>query len=209
MAWMRAKIWPTRPGDKAAVGSSSSSSFGPRHQRTGEGELLALAAGKRARPHAAAIRQCGEPLEHLGDPRRPVGDAFDHAQVVQHRAGRRTRWRPAARSRCRSPGGPRARVASGRRPSNTRVPRQRGTRPISALISVDLPAPFVPATVTISPCSTCSVDPAEDVHLAVAAGQVERSRAGSCGPADIGVLHRRVGEHVGRGDRTRSAGRDP
>jgi hypothetical protein len=45
------------------------------------------------------------------------------------------------------------------------VPRTRiapecvGTRPAMALISVDLPAPFGPSTVTISPVFTCRLMP--------------------------------------------------
>ncbi len=61
---------PTRFGESAAVGSSSSMQLRAGHQRAGEGELLALAAGQQARAHVAARGQRGEPLEHVRDARR-------------------------------------------------------------------------------------------------------------------------------------------
>ncbi len=45
------------------------------------------------------------------------------------------------------------------RPSNTMAPFVASTRPAIDLTSVDLPAPFVPSSATISPSSTSKFTP--------------------------------------------------
>src|SRR3989344_2957776 len=71
------------------------------------------------------------------------------------------------------------------RPPRWMVPATRGSKPSSAFTSVDLPAPLVPAMVTISPGAT--------------ARSIARSAAGclrrSYHPSHIGFLHTRVVQH--------------
>ena len=60
---------------------------------------------------------------------------------------------------------------------------QAGTRPQTMLLSVDLPAPLLPSSATISPGCTCQVDAAQHLDAAVAAAQVaDLQQCASCHP---------------------------
>ena len=69
-----------------SVGSSRISSFGPRRQRAGDGQLLLLAAGEIAAAAVDHLLEHREQLEQLGRHRRAAGLVGQaHAQVLVHR----------------------------------------------------------------------------------------------------------------------------
>ena len=59
-----------------------------------------------------------------------------------------------------------------RAPASTISPCRAGSRPASVLISVDLPEPFGPMTVTIARSSSAEIDAFQDVAFAVAGVQL-------------------------------------
>ncbi len=66
------------------------------------------------------------------------------------------------------------------RPSSTMAPRSASTTPLIALNSVDLPAPFVPSSATISPSLQFEVDVAQHRSLAVAGLDAADEQQGAC-----------------------------
>ena len=60
---MIVKIWATSLGARPIEGSSRSSSFGLRHERSADGEHLLLAAGQRAPRLLAPLGETREQLE--------------------------------------------------------------------------------------------------------------------------------------------------
>ena len=166
----------TTSGARPRLGSSSISSARLAHQRAADGEHLPLAARERAgelgAPLAQAREQHEDLVERLGAVLAAEADLAVGAeqQVVldRHRANSaRVSGTSAMPSMTRS--------SSERRPigspSYSIVPRD-GSTPISALSSVDLPAPFGPMTVITLPARGGDRQAVQHLGAAVAGVQV-------------------------------------
>ena len=153
-------------------GSSSSTSAGPRGERPGERDALALAARELVRQ---PLLEPGEPdqLEQLGDApsispgSRRAGRGAARSRRSPRPSGAGRARRPAGRSRCGA--APAARLLAARRRSGRRArscPRPARSKPAIRRSSVVLPLPDAPRIAVSEPVSTSSETPLEHDPLA-------------------------------------------
>ena len=159
---MISKIFSTKIGARPIEGSSSSSSFGWRHQRAPDRAHLLLAAGHRPRLLGLALGEAREEREDAVDvllhPRLVLALEGAHLEVLEHG---HPREELAALGRLRDAaaddvvrGGVRDVLAA-----ELIRPRRGWLSPLIERSVVDLPAPFAPSSVTISPSRTSSEMP--------------------------------------------------
>ena len=168
-------------------GSSSSSSFGPRHQRPADREHLLLAAGHRAGLLVARAPRAAGTARTRG--RCPRGSLS--CRGAGRRRARGSRARSCAGSTCRPSGDcemPSWTISCGgvspiSSPSNLIEPSRGGVRPEIERSVVDLPAPLEPISVTISPSSTVERDALQRLDVAVEGVDRRRPRAAPSGSA--------------------------
>ena len=175
---MISAIRSTSCGARPSDGSSSSSSFGSRHQRAADREHLLLAAGQQP---GALLRGAPQAREELEDalarrglrcaPPRPNAPARRFSSTVRSREDPPALGHLRRCRRARSSAGSHAAMprAGERRsmPPSTVPPLERAACPEIARSSVDLPAPLLPSTATISPSATVSEDAPQRAHPAV------------------------------------------
>ena len=161
--------------------------FGDERQRAGDGDALALAAGKFVRVAAHLLRRQPDAAEQRGDAVLDLAaarDAVDDERLADELADRHARVErgvgvlehhlDVAADRASSRPAPRPRVSW----PATRMPPSARTRPSSALPVVDLPQPDSPTSASVSPAARSERDAldgmdARDLALQDAALDVE------------------------------------
>ena len=163
--WTISSSCSTTAGARPSESSSIISSLRLRQERLREREHLLLAAGQRRRPARRRARagsgrsRTTSRVELAAFARRPRTSQSPSTQVLPHRQ-RREDAASARHVRRRRAGDLVRRhvrdVASVEARSRRPTPPE---RPLIARSSVDLPAPFVPSSATISPSSTSKSTP--------------------------------------------------
>ena len=197
-------------------GSSSSSSFGSRHQRAADREHLLLAAGHRARLlRLALLAGAGTARRRARGRRRcsrVAAQVGAELEVLAHGHAREAAAGPRATARCPSRtiscGGVLRDLLARRSGSS---PSRGGVRPEIERSVVDLPAPLEPISVTLSPSSTVERDALERLDVAVVGVDVldleERHRRSARLAACRGRPRRRAGWRAPRRARPRRSSR--